>query len=196
MYRALAGVAKEAVHLDGMIRVRGVDGAEDVHVDAMTLQHVVAGDHLVEGGLTALVDAEGVVHLARPVDAHADEETVLGEEGRPLVGDQRGVGLDRVLELHAGSLRTLGDRDRLAEEVDAHQRRFAALPGNGDLGSGVRFEQLADVGLEHLVAHPEPVAGVQGFLGKEEAVRAVEIADRPRGLRQNVERRRRARRSN
>ena len=178
-----------------MIRVGGVDGAEDVHVYAMALQHVEAGDHLVEGGLTALVDAVGIVHLAWSVDAHAHQESVLGEEGRPLVGDQRGVGLDRVFELHARSLPALGDLDRPPEEIDAHQRRLAPLPGNGDLGGGVRIEQLADVGLEHLVAHPEPVARVQRLLGKEEAIRAVEVADCPGGLRQHVELGRRAQRS-
>ena len=48
-------------------------------------------------------------------------------------------------------------------------------------------EQLADVGLEHRVVHAEPAAGVELLLRQEEAVLAVEVADRAGRLRHHVE---------
>ena len=128
--------------------------------------------------------------LARPVDRDPDEEVVLLEELRPLLVEQRGVRLDRVLGLLARACRyRVGELDRAAEELDAHQRRLAALPGDRHLGHArVRLDQLPDVRLEQLVGHAEPRARVEHLLREEEAVRAVEVADRARRLRQQVER--------
>ena len=48
-------------------------------------------------------------------------------------------------------------------------------------------KQLPDVRLEDGVVHAEPAAGVELLLGQEEAVLAVEVADRAGGLRHHVE---------
>ena len=136
-----------------------------------------AAHHLVERSLAALVDAIGVVQLARAVDAQADEELVRLEEGAPLVVEQRAVGLDRVRRPAVRALVAFDVLDRALEEVEAHQRRLAALPGDDDLRPRLRLEQLADVGLEQLVRHPEPAARVEHLLREEEAVLAVEVAD-------------------
>ena len=106
----------------------------------------------------------------------------------PLVVERRAVGLDRVGDLLARALVPLDVLDRALEEVEAHQRRLAALPADDHLGAGLRLEQLPDVGLEQLVGHPEPAAGVEHLLREEEAVLAVEVADRARRLGQQVER--------
>jgi hypothetical protein len=127
------------------------------------------------------------VQLPRTVDAETDEEPVRCEELSPLVVQQRAVGLDRVLDPYARTLDTLGQLDSAAEEVETHQRGLATLPGDRHLIGLVSVEQLGDVRLEHLVAHPEPVAGVQRLLHQEEAVLAVEIADRAGRLREHVE---------
>ena len=110
------------------------------------------------------------------------------EELAPLVVEQRAVGLDRVLELLARAPVPLGQLDGAAEEVEAHQRGLAALPGDGDLaGPAATSSSWRDVGLEHVVAHPEPVARVERLLRQEEAVLAVEVADRAGRLGQHVE---------
>ena len=146
-------------------------------------------------GLAALVDAVRVVQRGRSVDADPDEELVLGEQLAPLVGEQRAVGLDGVLHGLVGPAVLLDEGQGAAEEVDAHQRRLAALPRDRDLRAGLRLEQLADVGVEHLVGHAEPVARIQRLLRQEEAVLAVEVADRARRLGQHVEDRRRRQRT-
>ncbi len=133
-------VAEEAIDLDRMIGVRGVDRAQDVDVDAVPVQALPAAHHVVERALAAFVDAVGVVHLARAVDAQADEDLVLLEERAPLVVEPRAVGLDRVGDLLSGPLILPHVLDRALEEVEAHQRRLAALPADDDLGSGLRLD--------------------------------------------------------
>ena len=83
--------------------------------------------------------------------------------------------------------------ERAAEEVEPHERRLAALPGERDGVCMVGLDQLPDVLLEDVVRHPKSRARVEGLLVEEEAVRAAEIADRSRRLRHHVEARRNAR---
>src|SRR3954470_24238749 len=120
-----------------------MDRGEDVPVDLVALQHVEAADDPVEGGLAALVDAVGVVHLRWAVDRDADEEVVLFEERAPVVVEQGAIGLHGVQNLLTGSRIPSFELDGSPEEVQAHQRRLPALPGDYDLGSfGVRLQEL------------------------------------------------------
>jgi hypothetical protein len=54
--------------------------------------------------------------------------------------------------------------DRPAEELEAHEGRLAALPGDRHLGRAVGLDELTDVALERLVAHAEASAGVEPLL--------------------------------
>ena len=96
------------------------------------------------------------------------------------------VGLDRVRDLLVRLAVLVDQLDRSPEEIEPHHRRLAALPCDHHLGRLVRLEQLLDVGLEKFIGHPEAVAGIQHLLGEEEAVFAVEIADRSGWLGQHV----------
>ena len=182
-------VAQEAVDLQSVVLVRVVHGGQHVPAHPVRLEPVQPGDDAVERRLAALVDAVGVVEFARAVDRDADQEVLCGEELRPLVVDEGAVGLDRVLDDLVGPAVALDEVDHSAEELDTHERRLAALPGDRDLGVAVRLEQLPDVRLQQPVVHPERAAGVELLLGQEEAVRAVEVADRAGGLPEHVERR-------
>ena len=170
-----------------MVAVRGVDRAQDVDVHAVPVQTPPAAHHIVERSLAALVHAIGVVQLARAVHAQADEDLVLLEEGAPGVVQLRAVGLDGVGDLLSRLLVPLDVLDRALEEVEAHERRLATLPADDDFRSGLRLEQLTDVGLEELVGHPEPAAGIEHLLREEEAVLAIEVADRAGRLGQQME---------
>ena len=125
----------------------------------------------------------GVVTRARAVDAEADEEAVLLEEGAPGVVDEEAVGLTGLLNPLAGLLVLFDERDGLLEELELHQGRLAALPGDRHLGRAVRLDELADVALERRLRHPVPVVGIERLLGQEEAVGAVDVARRPAGRR-------------
>ena len=183
-------VAEEAIDGAAVVLVGGVDRAQDVEVDLVLAQVPPAAHHQVEGALAAAVDAVGVVQLARAVDAQADQEVVLLEERAPVVVEQQAVGLEGVLHGLAGPAVLLDQFDGAPEEVELHQRRLAALPGDGDLRRAVRLQQLADVGLERGLGHAVLVVRVQRFLGQEEAVGAIDVAGRPARLRQQVEARR------
>ena len=177
-------VAKEAVHLERVVGVGGVDGAQDVDVDIVPAQAVPAADHVVEAAPALLVDAVGVVHGARAVDAEADQVVVLLEERGPLVIDQRAVGLDGVQDAAVLRLAVLlGQLDRALVEVQPAQHRLAALPGDLHLRAGRRRHQLRDVGLERRLVHQRALAlAVEVFLGQEEAVLAAQVAGRAGGL--------------
>ena len=183
-------VAEEAIDRAAVFLVGGVDRAQDVEFDAVLSQVPPALHHPVEGALPAAVDPVGVVDLARAVDAQADQEVVLLEEGAPVVVEQDAVGLEGVLHGLAGPAVLLDELDGAPEELELHQRRLAALPRHGDLGRAVRLEQLADVGLERGLGHPALVVRIQRFLGQEEAIRAIDVAGGPARLRQQVEARR------
>ena len=148
--------------------------------------------HLVERGPAALVNAVHIVEFARPVDADADEKVVLFEEGRPLVVQQRAVGLHGVQETHARPPIFLDHGHGAPEEIQPHQGWLAPLPGDVDAVRLVRLDELADVLLQHVVAHAELAAGIEDFLVQKKAVGAVEIADRAGGLGQQMKGRRRA----
>ena len=101
---------------------------------------------------------------------------MLLEERAPGVVEQQAVGLKRVLYGLAGAAVFLDERDGLLEELQLHQRRLAALPGDGHLGRAVRFQQLADIGLERRARHPVLVVGIERFLREEETIRAIDVA--------------------
>ena len=56
--------------------------------------------------------------LARAVDGDADEKLVLSQELAPSIVDERGVGLERVVDCLAGGVFLL-QCDHGAEEIDA-----------------------------------------------------------------------------
>ena len=67
-------------------------------------------------------------------------------------------------------------------EVQAHQGWLAPLPGDVHVVRLVRLDELADVLLQHVVAHAKLAAGIEDFLVQEKAVGAVEVADRRRSV--------------
>ena len=185
-------VAEEAVDLLAAVTIDGVDRAQDVELGPGLLQQASRSHDLGVRALAALVHALGVVDVLGPVHGEPEQEVVLGEEGRPLLVELGAVGLQRVLDDLAGLAVLLHQPHRLAVEVEAHERGLTALPGDGHALGAVALDELADVLLLRLIGHAELAARVERFLGEEEAVGAVEVADRAGRLGQHVERRRRA----
>ena len=56
------------------------------------------------------------------------------------------------------------DLDRTPEEIQAHQRGLAALPGDGSLWNSLRFQVLADICLQQFIGHPEAAARIKALL--------------------------------
>ncbi len=164
--------------------------AEDVYLDPMRPELVVPPHDEVERATAAPVLAVGVVDLPGAVDGKADEDIVLLQERCPGAVDQKTVGLEGLPHDLIGTPVFLDRLERSTEEVELHQRRLASLPGDRHLGRIVRLEQLTDVGVERFFRHPTSAVGVERLLGQEEAVGAVDVAGRPRGLCQEMKARR------
>ena len=172
-------VSEVAIDLQWMVLVRRVHRAQDVELHVVLGEQLEAPQHPLGRGVSPLVDPVAVMELRRPVDADADQEAMLGEQLAPGIVQQRAVGLDGVLDLLARPAVPLGQLDRPAKELHPHERGLAALPRDRDLRSrGVGLEELAHVALEQLIRHSKAIAGIERLLGQEEAVFAIEIADR------------------
>ncbi len=109
----------------------------------------------LEGGRPALVAAIQIMRFTRTVEADPDQEAILGEELAPRIVQQRAVGLQGVLGSRARAGVLLLVRHRLAEKVQAHQGRFAALPGKVDFWGALSSDVLAGVIFQRLVRHAE-----------------------------------------
>ena len=134
-------------------------------------------------GAPALVGAAGVVRACRAIDADADVEAVLREEGAPLVVEPHAIGLEVVDAGPAVRQVSRLQLDRRAIEVDAEQRRLAAVPDEVHGGPGAGLDERADVDLEQLVGHAKALTGGEELrLGEVVAVAAVEVAHRARRL--------------
>ena len=187
----VALVAQEAVHLAAVVAVARVHGRERVPLDAGRPQMVEPAHHLVERPLAALVDPVGVVHLPRPVDRDPDQEVVLLEERRPLLVEQRRRSSGSCTPPAAPAsgtarrARPSGGRTRAPSSSARRPARRSPPPARVACAS-ISCRRYC---LEQLVGHPEPRARIEHLLGEEEAVRAVEVADRTRRLREQVERR-------
>ena len=159
-----------------------------VEADAVLLQHLRRGEHLVERWFRVLGDPAVIVNLARTVDAQADEEPLLLEKPGPVVIEQRAVGLQVVLDPLTGPGMLLLQRDHLLEETESEQRRLAALPREDDFVGGDAVDVVLDEALEDVVRHVTTARPArQHALAEVEAVRAIEVASRTRGLGHDME---------
>ena len=94
----------------------------------MFLQLQPGSEYFVECRLTAFVYAVAVMQLLRAIDAQANQKLVIAQKRVPVVIQERAVGLQIVLDVQTRTLIFLFECDHLLEELDAQQRRLAALP--------------------------------------------------------------------
>src|SRR6185312_4046074 len=187
LHVSAAGFTQELVDIERVIGIFAVDDGEGVEFDGVLFEAGDGGEDSVEGGLPAFVDAVDVVQLAGAVDGEADEEMIGGEELGPFVVEENAVGLENVGDGAAVGVFLL-ELEGAAEEVDAQERGFATLPGEGDSRGGLGLDVLADVGFQHLGRHgPVALAGVEVFLFEIEAIGTVEVTDWPGGLGHDME---------
>ncbi len=172
-------IAEKTINLQRVAGIGGVNGAQDIVFHLMFAQDFPAAHDLVKTTRSPLVHPVGIVDLLGPVDAEPNEEIILFEESTPLIVQLGAIGLHGMADPLARPFVLIHIFDRKFKKVQPHQGRFTALPGHGHLGSLVRFQQLPDIGFQQFISHTESAAGIKHFLGKEEAVFAVEIADGP-----------------
>ncbi len=99
-----------------------------------------------------------VVQFARTIEAEADIEILFAEKFAPLVVDRRAVGLNTIDDLFILRQVFFLQFDGFAEEIDAKQRRLAAVPREADDFSGRRLDMLDDVAFESFVVQAKVAA--------------------------------------
>jgi hypothetical protein len=122
------------------------------------------------------------MEAAGTVDADADKEVIFFEKLAPLIVQKRAISLQGVLEDHAWFFVEALVVESPSVEVYPHQSGFPPLPGNRHLGAAMVLYKLADVGLQHLVAHAKVTARIETVFVQEKAVGTVQVADGPSGL--------------
>src|SRR6266516_2241538 len=128
------------------------------------------------------------MHLLRAIHTQPDQKMVLAEKLAPGLIQEDAIGLHRMLDSNDWT-RVLFDVVHCSlEKVQSHQGGFAALPGNGHFRGALRLDQLADIGFEQIITHAKAAVRVEFLLGKEKAVRAIEVACCARGFAQDMER--------
>jgi hypothetical protein len=121
-----------------------------------------------------------------PINAEAKQKVVIVKELAPFVIEENAIGLECVLNMHSWPLIFLLKLYRAPEEVKTHERRLSPLPGHSDLRDLVRFKELSDVCLMHLIRHAKIAAWIKALFFQEEAVGAVQVAGRTRRLGHDV----------
>ena len=171
-------VAKEAIDRAAVFLVGSVHRTQDIEVHIVLAQVAPALHYLVEGSLLPAIKPIGIVDLPGTVATKANKKIVFLEKRAPLVIKEDAVRLERVLDGLPGPAIFLDEFNGTPEELNLHQRGFAALPCDSHRRRTMRFEELFDVELERLVRHPMLLIRIQGIFGKEEAIGAIDVAGR------------------
>src|SRR5580704_4173924 len=114
-------VAKESIDIERMLGIGGVNGAKDIDIHLVLAQQPVALHDVTETADAALIDAVGIVHGLRTIDAQADQHVMQFEERAPFVIQKRAVRLDGVLNVLPGLAMSLDVLNGTAEELDPHE---------------------------------------------------------------------------
>lgn len=141
---------EEVVEVEGVVGVEVIDHRQRIPFHTVLVEQVDAPHHLAEGGAATGRAAIFVVKLLRAVDGDAHEEVVFLEEAAPLVGEQRGVGLNTVVDGAAAGVGALEFQGTLIEGDGAHER-FAAVPSEEHFGGGLSFDVFLDELLQQFV---------------------------------------------
>ncbi|MBB4013148.1 hypothetical protein GGR36_002494 [Niveibacterium umoris] len=123
----------------------------------MLLQQTNTGHDALESASTVAILAVTVVDGLRAIEADPDKEFVLLEEPAPFVVQMQPVGLQHVTDLTLRTERLLQLNDA-AEEVNAQQRRFTAVPDELHHRGGLRGDVFLYVFRKYRLGHLELLA--------------------------------------
>ena len=144
----------EVIDVERVVGIEVVDNTHCVPFYPVFLQQFNTPHDFVKGRLTTPRAAILVVELLRAVDADADKPMVVVEESAPLIGKQRTVGLQTVLDNASARVLTLQCQGTLVEADGAHQG-FTAVPSEEHLWLCLRLNILTNEGFECGIAHEE-----------------------------------------
>ena len=125
-----------------------------------------------------------VISLALDRGTHQVQFGLVDPMGQQVVPDA--PAFDVEVETAGADTDLLLQFNGTLEEVESHQGRLSALPGEGDFENVMGGDVLSGVLFEQGVRHAETAPRKQPLFREEEAVLAIEVADCAAGLQQNV----------
>ncbi len=114
---ARAVFAEKFVNFNRVGNVVRADDRQRVELGAEAFQALHAVENEVETRRSRAHRASRVVEFARAVDAQPDEEVIVGEECRPIVVEQRAVGLKGIFDFLARGV-FFFEREHFFEKID------------------------------------------------------------------------------
>ena len=147
-----ANAFEKAVEFEGLAHVEVVHHGHGVPFHAVSRQEFHAVHYLPPGAAPRPREAVAIVHLFGAVDGDAHQKVVFSQKSAPVIGEQRAVGLQGIVDVLAGRVLLLQRQRLLVERPRAHQR-FAAVPGEKHVVAGLNGDVIVDIPLERLVAH-------------------------------------------
>lgn len=143
---------EKAVEFEGLAHVEVVHHGHGVPFHTVPRQEFHAVHYLPPGAAPRSREAVAIVHLFGAIDGDAHQKVVVGQKSAPVIGEQRAVGLQGIVDVLAGCVLLLQRQRLLVERPRAHQR-FAAVPGEKHVVAGLNGDVIVDIPLERLVAH-------------------------------------------
>ncbi|MPN51582.1 hypothetical protein SDC9_199230 [bioreactor metagenome] len=127
-----------------------------------------------------------IVKLLRPINGDTHQEIVLLEKAAPVIGKQRSVGLNGIINLPSSGIFFLQFNCLLVETQRAHQR-FTAVPGKQHLRHGLRLYVFFDELFEQFFTHHVVLLlCIQVCLLEVIAIITIEVTTRPYGFEHHI----------
>ena len=168
--------------------IGGINRRHRVPLHLVTLKEGDASHHVVPRAATEAsphpppTGGGDIVQRLGTIDADTHEEMVVVEETAPLIGEQRAVGLQAVVNVAITGVLLLQFQGFFIEG-EWTQQRFAAVPSEEYIRGGLRLDILAGKLLQQGVIHHATAAFVQIV-----AVVTPQVAPRTHGLQHDVHR--------
>ena len=187
LYVVAINLFKETIEVERIVGVVVVHHSHGVPLHTVAVEALDALHDLSPRGSAAGCATIFVVKLLRPVNRHAHQPAFVGKKPAPLVGEQRGVGLQAVVDDFAMGISLLQLHGSAIERQRAHEC-LAAVPSEQHLLHGLRVDVLVDEALKQLVAHHAlALRIVEARFLKVVAVGAAQIAARTCGLEHHIQ---------
>ena len=171
---------ESVIDFQGMIAIVALHRGQHIKLRTLFKQTIQTPLNLIERTLAAPGFPVAVVHIPGTIQADPHQEVVNSKEPAPGGVQFGAVGLQRILDPHAGTLVLVLQFDDSPEEIEPHQRRFAALPGKIHL---VTLQRLVlDISFymtrQNVIGHPELRARKHCGLIEVKTILAIEITER------------------
>src|SRR5580658_6474787 len=113
--------------LDALLR----QNRDDVEGHSLLLQHVKAGNGLIESTPSRACHTMSIVQMLGSIDTHAHADVPPLEELTPRRSDQHAIRLNRMPQFQGSGPQPFDRLESLLVKGNRHHQRFAGMPDDG-----------------------------------------------------------------